>query len=132
MQSVLSRLQRLVELPGCLLLRAAVDLGHQEHLVPIAVLEGLAHPDLALAVVVVPGVVQEVDPAIDRGVDDVDRQLLVHMLQGKVPTSEPYGGYPLARTAEGPIGHLNIAHDCGLDETARSTIPRERLIDEQA
>ena len=118
----LEPLQGFIELPGRLLLRTPVDLGHQEHLVPIAVPEGLAHPDLALTFVVVPGVVHEVDPAIDRGVDDVDRRLLVNMLQGKVPAPEPDGGYPLARASQGPVGHLIFAHDCSLDETARSTI----------
>ena len=46
--------QRLVELPRRLAFRAAVDLGHQEDLVAIAVAERLAHADLAGAVVVVP------------------------------------------------------------------------------
>ena len=69
----LQSLQRLVELPQGDLLVAAVgaDLGHQEDLVA-PTLEGLAHPLLALAVVVLPGVVEEVDAGIDRLVDDGD------------------------------------------------------------
>ena len=69
----LQALQRLVELPQADLLVAAVraDLGHQEDLVAPA-LEGLAHPLFALAVVVLPGVVEEVDAGIDRLVNDGD------------------------------------------------------------
>ena len=46
--------QRLVELPRRLRFDAAVDLGHEEDLLAVAVPERLAHPDLALALVVVP------------------------------------------------------------------------------
>jgi len=66
--------QRLLELahrdPGVAAVRA--DLRHQEHRIP-SVLDGAPHPLFALAVVVLPGVVQKVDPGGDRLVNDPDR-----------------------------------------------------------
>ena len=41
--------QRLVDLPGGRLLRAAVDLGHEKDLLAVAVAKRLAHADFALA-----------------------------------------------------------------------------------
>ena len=69
----LQALQRLFELPQAHLLVAAVgaDLGHQEDLVAPP-LESLAHPLLALAVVVLPGVVEEVHAGVDGLVNDGD------------------------------------------------------------
>jgi hypothetical protein len=66
--------ERFVQLSRGLALGAAVDLGHQEYPVPIAVLERLAHPELALALVVVPAIVHEGDAAIDRGAHDANGQ----------------------------------------------------------
>ena len=51
---------------------AAVDLGHEEDLLAVAVAQGLAHADFGDAVVVVPAVVEEGDAAIDTGVDELD------------------------------------------------------------
>jgi hypothetical protein len=64
--------QRLVDLPRGGLLRPAVDLGHQDDLVAVAVAEGLAHADLAATVVVVPAVVHEGDAVIDGAPDNAD------------------------------------------------------------
>ena len=47
-------------------------LGHQERLLPIAVAQRLSHPSLALALVVLPGVVQEAHAVVERGADDGD------------------------------------------------------------
>ena len=88
--------ERFVELPRRPPLRPAVDLGHQEDALAVAVAERLAHPQLALAVVVVPGVVHEGDAAVDRGADDADAERLVDVRQGEVPAAEPDRGYPLA------------------------------------
>src|SRR6516165_4985030 len=49
--------QRFFDLLGGGLLRSAVDLGHQESLLPIAVTKGFTHADFALAAVVIPTVV---------------------------------------------------------------------------
>ena len=66
MTSVLQARSDCVDLLGGGLLRAAVDLRHQEDLLPVAVAQRLAHAHLALAVVVVPAVVQERDAVVDR------------------------------------------------------------------
>src|SRR2546423_5827055 len=50
--------QRFVKLPRRFLPRSAVDLGHQENLLPVAVAESGSHAPLAGAVVVVPAVIQ--------------------------------------------------------------------------
>ncbi len=70
----LQPLQRLVELAtvGALL---AVDLGHQENLLAVAVPQSLPHPDFALAVVVVPAVVQKLMPVSIGGANDPDALL---------------------------------------------------------
>jgi len=61
----LEALEALVDLLGGGLLRPAVDLVHQEDLRAVAILQGLAHADLARAFVVVPAVVHEGNAAID-------------------------------------------------------------------
>ena len=76
----LQPLERLLNLPGGGLFGPAVDLGHEEDLLAVAVAQGLAHADFAVAVVVVPAVVQKVDAAVDRGADDADALLLVFRL----------------------------------------------------
>jgi hypothetical protein len=97
--------KRLVELPGRLRLRSAVDLGHQEDAVPVAVAQRLAHPELAPALVVVPGVVHEGDAAIDGGADDAEAQWLVDMGQGQVPAAQTDGGHLFTGAAEDACGH---------------------------
>ena len=76
----LQPLERFVDLLGRRLLRAAVELGHEEDLLPIAVAKGLAHADFALALVVVPGVIQEGDAPVHAGADQPDALLLILLL----------------------------------------------------
>ena len=78
----------------------AVDLGHQEHFLAVAVPQGLAHADLALAVVVVPAVVHEVDAVVDGGADDPDALVsssCMPMCDPPSPTSDTFS----RGTAEG-------------------------------
>jgi hypothetical protein len=53
---------------------AGVDLGHEESLVPVAITQRLAHANFALAIVINPGVVHEVDPGVDGSADDLRGQ----------------------------------------------------------
>ena len=69
--------QALIDLGRGGLARAAVDLGHQEGALAVAVAQRVAHPDVAAAVVVVPAVVHEGHAVIDRGADDADGGLFV-------------------------------------------------------
>ena len=54
----------------------AVDLGHQEDLLPVTVLKRFAHSRFAHAFVVVPAVIHEGDAAIDSLADEANRILL--------------------------------------------------------
>ena len=88
-------------------------LGHQEHRRP-AVANGAAHATLALAVVVLPRVVEEVDPGIDGGVGDPHR--LRHRLdQAQVVATEAQDGDRVGMPAERSTRYL-----CGL-ATSRSS-----------
>src|SRR2546426_5357898 len=58
---------------------ATVDLGHEKHVVAIAVAQRLSHADFARPTVVVPAVVEEVDPVVDGRADDADGFLLVSL-----------------------------------------------------
>ena len=73
----LQALERFVDLLGSSLFGAAIDLGHEENLVPVPVAQRLAHADLASSVMVVPGVVHKSDSMIDRAPDDTNALLLV-------------------------------------------------------
>jgi hypothetical protein len=67
----LEPLERLIKLLGGGLPGASIDFGHEENLLAVAVTQSLAHADFALAVVVIPGIVYEVDAVIDSGPDDI-------------------------------------------------------------
>ena len=99
MRSVCSRRQRLLDLLGGGLFRAAIDLGHQKGFLAIPVAQSLAHAHFALAVVVVPAVVEEVDAVVERGADDADALLLV-LLHADVISAEADHGNFLARAAQ--------------------------------
>src|SRR6185437_4232660 len=92
--------QGYVELLRGRLLVAAVNLGHQEGFLAVAIAEGFAHANFALAAVVVPTVVEEIDSAIEGGADDADT-LLLFGLPADVPTAQADGGDLLAGAAEG-------------------------------
>jgi hypothetical protein len=98
--------ERFFDLSGRFFFRPAVDLGHQEYLLPVAVVERFAHADLAGAVVVVPAVVHEVDTTMNSVTNDVDTQLFIHLLEAEVPASETNGGYLLSRAAEDSVRHF--------------------------
>jgi len=68
----LQPLERLVDLFGRGLGVAAIDLGHEEDLLAIAVAQRLAHAYFTVAVVVVPAVVHEGDAVVDRSANDLD------------------------------------------------------------
>src|SRR4029450_13241887 len=83
----------------------AVELSHQEDTLAIAVAQRVAHPPLALAVMVVPAVVHEGAAAIDRRADDADalRRILRH---ADMEAAQAQRRYALARLAELTVGHV--------------------------
>jgi len=103
--------QRLLELPhrspGIAAVRA--DLGHQEHAVA-TILDRLPHPHLALAVVILPRVVEERDAGIDRGVHDLDGFAFGADLADVVP-AERQRRDELVVTSESPPWDFAGAHD---------------------
>src|SRR5204862_6057604 len=80
--------------------RLPIDLGHQESSLAVPVPEGLSHLDLAPPLIVVPGVVEEIDARIDRGADDADALRLREVRLAKVGPAEADRGDPLACAAE--------------------------------
>ncbi len=87
---------------------AAANLGHEEDLVaPASLGEGLAHSLLGDAVVVVPGVVHEVDPFIDGPLDQADAVLLV-LVPGAVMPAQADHGHHLTCAAERAQGNAAV------------------------
>src|ERR1700685_1715170 len=62
--------ERLIDLVSRRAPGAPIELRHQEHLVAIPVAERIPHPALALAIVIIPAVVHEGDPAVDGRPND--------------------------------------------------------------
>src|SRR5438445_3204307 len=96
----LQPLERLLELLACGPGGAAVQLGHQECLLPIAVAQGVAHALFAAPAVVVPAVVEEVHPVIERTADDPDALLLAR--KPEVISADPDDRHADSRAAELP------------------------------
>ena len=101
----LQALQAFVNLFGRELLRAPVNLRHQEHLVAVTIAQRFAHPDFAPAVVIIPAVVHEADAAIDGAADDADAFPLVFGHADMKP-AQSNGGNLLARSAQRPVNHF--------------------------
>src|SRR5207237_5949886 len=80
----LQPLQGFVYLPRCGCFGPAINLGHEKDLLAVTVEQRFAHADFTAAVVVVPGVVHEVYPAIDGGADDAEALLLVFWLSDMI------------------------------------------------
>src|SRR6267378_1087717 len=108
----LQTLERLVELPRRFCIGSPVDLGHEKDLLSVAVPERLSHAGLALAVVVVPAVVQEVDATIDRRSNDPETELLVDPVQSEMPAPKADRGDSFPGPTQRAI------RDCGLHNTA--------------
>ena len=103
----LQTLQGLLELRLRELLGAAVDLRHQEGLVAVAALgQRGAHAHLALAVVVVPAVVEEIDAAVERRLDQLDGQRCIDRRLADVGAAEADRRDLLAGAAEWPVEHV--------------------------
>src|SRR5439155_14302202 len=96
----LESVERLLDLPGGRRPGLHVDLGHQEGPLPVAIPEGLSHPNLAPPLIVVPGVVEEIDARVDRAADDADALRLREVRLANVEPAEPDRGDPLACAAE--------------------------------
>src|SRR5664280_2130685 len=83
---------------------AAVDFGHQKHLVPITVPQGLPHPHFAFSLVVVPTVIHERDAAVDGTADDFEAFALLHGVADVKP-SQADSRHFLAGAAQSAVDH---------------------------
>ena len=99
--------QGLVELLLGRLFGSAVQFGHQEHFGTVAVLQGFAHALLALALVVIPTVVQKRDAPVYGGTDQGDALLLV-LLLADVEPAHADEGYLLPRASQRPVQHIAL------------------------
>jgi hypothetical protein len=97
--------QRLLQLLLIGLLGAAVDLGHQQDFITIAILQRVAHARFAVAIVIVPAVVQKVDSAIDGGANKAHAVRGVG-LHADVIAAHTDGGDLFSGTAQLAILHL--------------------------
>src|SRR6266436_202855 len=88
------------------LLAAAVDLGHEKRLVAIAVAQRLSHAELTRPTIVVPAVVEEVDPVVDGGADDADGLLLVR-LPPEVVAAHTDQRHHLAGASQATVGNVH-------------------------
>jgi hypothetical protein len=98
--------KRLVQLSSCLGLRSTVNLGHEKRFLPVPVSQRSTHSNLARAVVIVPAVVEEIDPAIDGLVKDAGAQAFIDVRQTQVPPAQTDRGYAFAGSAKDSIRHF--------------------------
>jgi hypothetical protein len=85
---------------------AGAVLGHQEHVLPPpAVGQRTAHQFLAAAVVVVPGVVEEGEPAVGGPLDETDTLVVGEFRLAAVPAAETQHGHARAGGPERAGGH---------------------------
>src|ERR1039457_3582392 len=103
----LKPLQRILDLPGGGLPGPPVDLGHEEHLLPVAVAQRLAHAHLAAAVMVIPAIVHEGDAPVDCAPDEADALLLI-LLCADVIASQPDGRNLFARPSQPAVKHSTL------------------------
>src|SRR5213594_3218908 len=72
--------QRIVDLTCRGGFGAPIDLGHEKRFLPIAVAQRVAHADLTLAAIVVPTVVEEIDPFIQACAHNANAFLSIRLL----------------------------------------------------
>src|SRR5439155_60064 len=82
----LQPLQRFVDLPGGGLPGPAVDLRHEEDSLAIAVTQRPPHADFAGAAIIIPAVVHEGEPPIDRAADNRYTLRFVSLFADVIPT----------------------------------------------
>src|SRR2546426_10876079 len=121
--------QGLVDLGRRRLAVAAVDLGHEKGLGPVAVAQRLSHPDLAPAAVVVPTIVEEGDAALDGPADDADALGRILLVADVIP-ADPDARDVGAGAAELAVRHVGGGALAGCRGHSRSDDQGERGIDD--
>src|SRR5882672_3798217 len=103
--------QGFFDLTGGRLFGAAVNLGHEEDFLTVTVTQSFPHSDLTDAVVIVPAVVHEGDPAVDRSPDNRYALLFVSLLPDMIP-AEADGRDSFSSQPQRAPGHclLHLGH----------------------
>src|SRR5262249_1096720 len=114
--------QRLIDLFGRRLLVVSIELGHEEHALSVPVAQRLAHAHFALAAVVVPAVVQKIDPVVHRRADNLDAVPLV-LLHPDVISAQAYHRNFFAGFPQRPVGNPRLAL-CSPRKIVRSAYTR--------
>jgi hypothetical protein len=83
----LEPLERFFDLARGFFLCASVDFRHQENFFSVTVAERFAHAFLAFAIVIIPGVIHEIDSTIDRSADNAGGKVLFYLRQGEMPSA---------------------------------------------
>src|SRR6266576_1511680 len=81
----LQPLQGFVDLTGGGIIGAAVNLGHEEDFLPVAISQSLSHADFASAAIIIPAVVHEGDPTVDGAADNRYTLPFVSLLADVIP-----------------------------------------------
>src|ERR1700733_505702 len=109
------------------------DLCHQEHLFAASVPQRPAQDGLRLAVVILPGVVEESNAGVCRLVDELDR-LVQRRYIAKMMTTHPNSGNLHPSASESPIDHIArspaAAAACSpdsIEEETPSSLPGRRM-----
>ena len=106
----------LVDLLRSFLFGAAVELGHHKRfLAVIALAQGFADEQFAAAFVVIPGVIEKGDAAVERGVNELDGLVVGQLGFADVGTAESDGGDFNAGGAELAVEHF-AAQDPGVGD----------------
>src|SRR6266852_7278453 len=100
----LQPLQGFVDLTGGGIIGAAVNLGHEEDFLPVAILQSLSHAHFASAAIIIPAVVHEGDPTVDGAADNRYTLPFVSLLADVIP-AEADGRDFLSSTPQSALGH---------------------------
>lgn len=104
--------QRFIDLFGRRFSSPSVKFRHQEHTIAIAIGQCFAHANLTVAIIVIPAVVHERQPAIDRRPHDPNAFLFVLNL-ADMRTAQAEDGNPFAGFSEQTCGKSGSVRDCG-------------------
>src|ERR1019366_7925870 len=111
--------QASLDLPLGHLFGAPVDLRHQKYFLAIAVLQGLPHPDFALAFVVVPAVIHEGNAAVDTSSHQANAVLLCKPMLCKMEAAHADRRDFLAGASQRAVEHVALAGSSRCGESDR-------------
>src|SRR5580704_8173421 len=105
----LQSLQRIVQLTCRFFFGPTIDFCHQKDFLTVDLPKSLTHPNFALAVVVVPAIVQKGDSAINRTADDFDAVRFGQLRFADMVSAQTDDGYFFSGASEGAIEHVAAA-----------------------